>query len=91
MMFFWHVINVDQKQQRTVPCGTPDVMLVALEWVPSKLTSGYLSARKSAIHLFNNVDHFCYLCLVFVMLSLRSLLPCGHLKGKKGLPLGSCL
>ena len=36
------------------------------------------------------VDHLCYLCLVFVVLSVCSLLPCGHLKGN-GWPLGSCL
>ena len=36
------------------------------------------------------VDHLSYLCLVFVMLRICSLLPCGHLLGK-GWPLGSCL
>ena len=39
------------------------------------------------------VDHLCYFCLVFVMLSCMSVywwLPCGHLLGK-GWPLGSHL
>ena len=39
---------------------------------------------------FQVVDQLCYLCLVFVILCVCSLLPCGHLLGK-GWPLGSRL
>ena len=34
------------------------------------------------------MDHFCYLCFVFVMLSCLFVQPCGHLLGKDH-PLGS--